>query len=119
MENSPINPLIENRDEVRFSLSGKLPVSFHYGPQNKTIEALFVDISHQGLGLLINDQNLNIGDIVSMQTEQGKTYSFQVIWLKKTRMRGTASELIRVGLQCKDSQVDLIKDFADSSLIDL
>ncbi len=119
MENRTVDKLVENRDEVRYSLSGKLPVNFHYGPQHLSFEALFVDISHRGLGLLVFEQHFSVGDELLMKSEAGQTYHLRVIWLKKTKMKGTATELIRVGLHCIDPGIDLLKEFADSSLIDM
>lgn len=119
MDNSPLENPIENRDEVRFSLSGQLPVSFRLMRTESAFEALFVDISSRGLGLLVDGLHVNIGDQVEMKSDAGRTYSFQVIWVKKTRMKGTSSELLRIGLHSTEKGLDLLQDFAETSLIDM
>lgn len=72
----------ERRKEVRFTLSGLIPLELRNMANNDFVATVFLDISTRGLGVLI-EPGFQIDEIVNLKVNERLKIPMSVRWIKK------------------------------------
>ncbi len=111
-----LDALTEKRGEVRYGLSGLVPATVQ-GTDGVDIEAVMIDVSAAGLGILTSSFSNRVGDILQLCIEGQASIEMTVRWMRRPSMGDwTGSQtLTRVGLAAQkgqDSLLDRLEPFA-------
>jgi hypothetical protein len=101
----------DKRIFTRYGLRGNIPGTIRSG--GKSVEILVVDLSQEGLGLML-DPAPKVGDVINLEIDQPRTIivPLTVIWSRDADNVPGLNTMKRCGLKCNDASLDLVEIFS-------
>ncbi len=114
-----IAPRSNRRQTTRYAFNGLVPARIVL-PGVGDIEAIYIDVSRSGLGILCSSLPLGIGDSVELFIDGQPPINLEVCWIRipLPEVFAEVKPMLRLGLRSHLDEVNLVECFDLMSCLD-
>ncbi|MFY7929581.1 MAG: PilZ domain-containing protein [Oligoflexus sp.] len=104
-----LRALSDKRGEIRYGFSGLVPARL-LDEKDRDLDVVFINVSRQGLGILLQGDAFRVGDTMRLVIEGQAPCLLNVRWVIQAKLMETAplEDLTRMGLYCAEPETDLV-----------